>query len=129
MEPIPGSFRKLAATSKAVAQLLLAIGENRLELLTVEIQEELQRVIQMLLLVIGLAACGLLAGITLTASIVFLLSPYSPAIILLSLTALYAGIGGFLYWRLTRLLRDWEFLSATLDQIRKDRECHEDITS
>jgi len=32
-----------------------------------------------------------------------------------------------LYRRLTRLLRDWQNLPATLDQLRKDRACLENI--
>lgn len=129
MDPITDSLHKLAATSKGVAQLLLAIGENRLELLSVEVQEALQQLIRMLLLVLGISVFGLLAVVTLTASLVFLLKAYPPAGVLLVLASLYAAIGFFLYSRLTRLLRNWQIFSATLDQIRKDRACQESITS
>ena len=43
MEESTASFRQLAATSKHFARRLLTIGENRLELLTVEVQEESER--------------------------------------------------------------------------------------
>jgi uncharacterized membrane protein YqjE len=47
--------------------------------------------------------------------------------VLLILTALY-GVAGIGIWqRLTGLLRDWQTLSASLDQLRKDRSCLERI--
>jgi len=47
--------------------------------------------------------------------------------VLFILTALYAAAGIFLYRRLIGLLRNWQMLSATLDQLRKDRACLEKI--
>jgi hypothetical protein len=38
---------------------------------------------------------------------------------------LYRATAVCLYRRLTGLLRDWQTLSATLDQLRKDRACLE----
>jgi uncharacterized membrane protein YqjE len=125
METATVSFRQLAATSKQFARRLLTIGENRLELLTVEVQEERERLLRAFLLVLGVAAFGLLAGITLTAAIVVWLWAWSPLAILLTLTGLYGAAGVWLYRRLTGLLRDWQTLSATLDQLRKDRACLE----
>ena len=127
MEESTPSFRQLAATSKDLARRLLTIGENRLELLTVEVQEERERLLHAFLLALGVAVFGLLAGISLTAAIVFLLRAYSPAAVLLTLTGLYGAAGVCLYWRLIGLLRNWEFLSASLDQLRKDRACLEKI--
>ena len=103
----------------------MTIGENRLELLTVEVQEERERLLHAFLLALGVAAFGLLAGITLTAAIVVWLWAWSPVAVLLALTCLYGAAGVCLYRRLTGLLRDWQTLSATLDQLRKDRACLE----
>jgi uncharacterized membrane protein YqjE len=125
METGSVSFKQLAATSKHFARRLLTIGENRLELLTVEVQEERERLLHAFLLALGVAAFGLLAGITLTAAIVVLLWQYSPVTVLLTLTGLYGVAAVCLYRRLTGLLRDWQTLSATLDQLRKDRACLE----
>jgi uncharacterized membrane protein YqjE len=119
------SFRQLAATSKHFARRLLTIGENRLELLTVEVQEERERLLHAILLALGVAAFGLVAGITLTAALVVVLWSWSPAAVLLTLTGLYGGASVYLYRRLAGLLRDWQTLSATLDQLRKDRACLE----
>src|ERR1017187_5373881 len=123
METATGSFKQLAATSRRFAERLLTIGENRLELLTVEVQEERERLLHAFLLALGVAAFGLLAGITLTATIVVLLWQYSPFAVLLPLTGLYGAAGVCLCRRLTVLLRDWQTLSASLDQLRKDRAC------
>jgi uncharacterized membrane protein YqjE len=127
MEESTVSFRQLATTSRHFARRLLTIGENRLELLTVEVQEERERLLRAFLLALGVAAFGLLAGLTLTAAIVVLLWACSPPAVLLILTALYGGVGICLYRRLTGLLHDWQTLSASLDQLRKDRACLEKI--
>ncbi len=78
MEESTVSLGQLAATSKHFARRLLTIGENRLELLAVEVQEERERLLHAFLLALGVAAFGLLAGLTLTAAIVVLLWTWSP---------------------------------------------------
>ncbi len=127
MEESTVSFRQLGATSKQFARRLLTVGENRLELLTVEVQEERERLLLAFLLALGVAAFGLLAGITLTAAIAVVFWAYSPLAVLLTLTGLYGAAGVFLYRRLTGLLRDWQTFSASLDQLRKDRASLEKI--
>jgi uncharacterized membrane protein YqjE len=125
METANDNFGTLAAASKSFARWLLTIGENRLELLTVEVQEERERLLHAFLLALGVAAFGLLASLTLTAAIVVWLWAWSPLAVLLTLTGLYGAAGICLHRRLTGLLRDWQTLSATLDQLRKDRACLE----
>jgi uncharacterized membrane protein YqjE len=127
MEESTVSLGQLAATSKHFVRRLVTIGENRLELLAVEVQEERERHLRAFLLALGVGAFGLLAGLTLTAAIVVLFWTWSPVAILLILTALYAAAGICLYRQLIGLLRNWQTLSATLDQLRKDRECLEKI--
>jgi uncharacterized membrane protein YqjE len=127
MEESTVSLSQLATTSKQFVRRLATIGENRLELLAVEVQEERERILHAFLLALGVAAFGLLAGVTLTAAIVVLLWAWSHMTVLLILTGIYAAAGFFLYRRLTGLLRDWQTLSATLDQLRKDRECLEKL--
>jgi uncharacterized membrane protein YqjE len=129
MEDATISFQQLAATSKHFARRLLAIGENRLELLTVEVQEERVRLLHAFLLALAVAAFGMLAGITLTTAIVLLLWAYSPVAGLLILTVLYGAAGVVIYRRLTVMLHDWQTLSASLDQLRKDRACLETVLS
>ncbi len=123
MEDPAVSLGQLATTSKLFARRLLTIGENRLELLTVEVQEERERLLHALLLAMGVGAFGLLAGFTLTGAIVVLLWSYSHVAVLLGLTVLYIAAGVAVSRRLSGLLRDWQTLSASLDQLRKDRAC------
>jgi hypothetical protein len=77
------------------------------------------------LLAVGAAVFGFFAGLALTAAIVVLVWPYSHVAVLLALTGLYGAAGISLYWRLVGLLRDWQALSASLGQLRKDRACLE----
>ncbi len=126
MEESTASFRQLSATSKTFARRLLTIGENRLELLTVEVQEERERLLHAFLLALGVATFGLLAGLALTAALVVWLWAW-PVTVLLILTGLYGSAGICLWRRLNRLLRDWQTLSASLDQLQKDRACLEKI--
>ena len=127
MEESTASFRQLAGTSRDCARRLLTIGENRLELLAVEEQEERERLLRAFLLALAVAAFGLLAGMTITAVIVVLLWPYSHWAALSALTCLYGASAVCLCRQLKVLLRDWETLPASLDQFRKDRACLENI--
>ena len=126
MEESTVSLRQLGTTSKTFARRLLTIGENRLELLTVEVQEERERLLRAFLLALGVAAFGLLAGLTLTAALVVWLWAW-PVTVLLILTGLYAAAGICLYRQLIGVMRNWQTLSDSLDQLRKDRACLEKI--
>ena len=91
----------------------------------VEVQEERELLLHAILLTLGVAALGLLAGVALTGAIVVLVWELSRVAALLVLTGLYGAAAVYFYRRLTRLLRDWQNLPATLDQLRKDRACLE----
>jgi len=125
MEPATISLGQLAASARRFVRRLLTIGENRLELMMVEVQEQRERLLHAIVLALGVAAFGLLGGITLTGAVVVLLWDYSPLAVFLALTGLYCVAAVFLYRRLTLMLRDWKNLPDTLDQLRKDRECLE----
>jgi uncharacterized membrane protein YqjE len=127
MEDSTSGLRPLASAWRRLARRLLTIGENRFELLTVEMQEGRERLLQAFLMALGVAALGLLAAITLTGAIVVLLWPYSHAAILFILTGLYGGAAIWLCRKLTGLVHDWQTLPASLDQFRKDRACLEKI--
>jgi len=125
MEQATVNLAELNATSKRFAGRLIATGQNRLELLMVEVQEERERLLHAMLLALGMAALGLLGAMTLTAAIVILLWPLAPVAVLMVLTSLYAALAIYLHRRLTVLLRDWKSFPATIDQLRKDRQCME----
>jgi len=123
MDPSTVNLGRLAANSKHFARRLLTIGENRLELLMVEVQEGRVRLLRAIVLALGVAVFGLLAGLTLTGTVVVLFWDFSPVAVLLALTGLYGAAAVSLYRYLAAILRDWKNLPATLDQLRKDRAC------
>ena len=129
METPSDTVPRLADASKRLAQRTFVICENRVELLMVEIQEERRHLVHLMALSLAIGVLGLLVGIILTAVIVFLLWAVSPVVVMLSLAALYAAGALFLCRRLAQSERNWESLSATVDQIRKDRACLEKILS
>jgi len=111
----------LLANSKQLARTLLTVGENRLELLMVELQEERERMLHAMVLALGVAAFGLLAGVAFTGAVMVCFWDTSPLLALCLLAAAYGVTSVGLYWRLAVLLRDWQSLSETLAQLRKDR--------
>ena len=96
-----------------------------MELLMVEVQEERERVLRAVLLALGVAVFGFLAGAALTVALVVMLWSLSPIIVLLALALVYSATAVFLYRHFVALQRSWETLPATLDQLRKDRLCLE----
>ena len=123
MESGSANVGQLVDASKQFARRLFTVGENRLELLLVEVQEERGRLLHALLLALGVAACAFLALLALNVAIVVLLWNVSPIAMLLGLAGVYALGAAWLYRRLTCLLRDSRMLATTLDQLRKDHEC------
>jgi len=116
-----------ATPSKLFVRRLLRIGENRLELLMLEAQEERERLLHAILLALGVAVFSFLAGAALTVALVVLLWHLSPVAALLGLAAVYAGLAAFLYRRFAVLQRHWKTFPATLDQLGKDRAWLETI--
>lgn len=125
MEPVLDSFRQLTANSKEVAQQLLTIGSNRLELLWVEVQEERGLLLRSLFLALGAAVFGLLAGIALTGLIVVLFYDRAPITVLISLTSLYFVAAFILVNRLRAIMATWQHLPSTFQQLKKDQACLE----
>ena len=121
----PIKVSQLVETSKRFARRVWMIAENRFELLVVEVQEERPHLLRALLLVLGAVAVGLLAGAALTGAIVVWLWELSRLAALLVLASLCGAAAVWRYRRLTWLLRDWQHLLRTLDQLRKDRACLE----
>ena len=114
------SVTGLPSSTRRLAQHALAAGENRLELLLVELQEERERVFQAVGMTLAVGALILLAGVALTITVVVVLWDHSrvwPGVIL---TLLYASTGLALYRALQRQLREWQTLPETFNQLRRD---------
>lgn len=117
------SISEISGASRRIAQRSLDAAENRLELLTVEVQETLERLLHAFLLALGVAVAALLAGVALTAVIAIAFWHTNPLVALGVLTAIYV-VGAFvLYGRLAKLRGEWQVFAATVEQLRKDREC------
>jgi uncharacterized membrane protein YqjE len=127
METFTDYFEKFGTAPKQFARRLLIIGENRLELLMLELQEERERILHAILLALGVAVFTFLAGAALTVALVMLLWHLSPVAVLFGLTSLYSIAATLLYQRFAAIQRDWKTFSATLDQIGKDRACLEKL--
>jgi uncharacterized membrane protein YqjE len=110
---------------KRLAHRVLIVCENRFQLLLVEVQEERERFLRAIWLGVAAVAFGLLAGIALTLVVAVAFWNHSPVVALLALAAVYVIIALLFYARLVRMQRDWQTLSATIEQLRKDRECLE----
>jgi uncharacterized membrane protein YqjE len=123
MEPHANSAPHLGTASKRLAQQALVICENRVELLLVELQEEREKIIRAFWLSLAVAVSSLLAGVAASIAIAVACWPWSPLGAMLILTAIYVGLALIFSGQLTRLRRDWRSLPATLDELRKDREC------
>jgi len=108
---------------------LLAMCRNRFELISVELQEERARLIQALLMTLGIAVLGLLAGISLTGAVAILLWEHSPGLVLIGMAAIQASSAWFLYRNLSRLLTIWTPMQGSLQQLEQDREALQRILS
>lgn len=117
------SIAEISSASRRIAQRSLDVAENRLELLLVEVQETLERMLQAVLLALGVAVSVLLGGVGLTAIVAIAFWNTYPLVALGILTVLYVGTGLILYQRLSKLRCEWQAFAVTLDQLRKDREC------
>jgi uncharacterized membrane protein YqjE len=123
MDPSRPTLAELAGASKRVTQRTFDIGANRLELLIVELHEERERLLRAIQLALGAAALALLTGVALTLGIMVLLWDHSAVVALGVLTVLYGSGAALLYAHFNHLVRDCQMFTATLDQLRKDRDC------
>jgi uncharacterized membrane protein YqjE len=125
MEPSTESPPDLGAAATRISQRLFVIAENRLQLLMVEVQEERERIVKAIWLAIAVAAFGLMAGVTLTLAVAVALWNRSPILAVLVMAAIYLIVAVVCYLRLAQMQKNWETLPATMEQLKKDRECLE----
>ena len=112
----PGLFASL----KRLGRTLLAIAQNRLELLLVEWEEERRRTVQALVLMLAVGALALMTLIlgTFTLVVVFWEQRVT---VLIALSAAYLLATAAGCWKLRRMLRDWPAFAATLAELKKDK--------
>jgi uncharacterized membrane protein YqjE len=121
------SLGALLGASRRIAQRTLDIGANRVELLMVEVQEERERLLRAFHLALAAAAFAVLGGFALTFALAVLLWDHGAVAVLFGIAAACIGTTLSLRLRISSLQRDNVMFAATLDQLRKDRECLADM--
>ena len=94
--------------------------ENRGELLAIELQEEKERLIQTIIMAMGLLFLGLLGMLLLSATIIFIFPPEQRVYAAAGFTVLYLAGAVFTFFKLKSLMKHQPF-AESLKQIRKDR--------
>lgn len=114
----------LLASLRGAVDSVLALVRTRFELLTVELQQEKVRLLDLLLRAALAGILLLLALGTLTAGLVYLLWPLSPLAAFGGLTLVY---GGGAVWLLLSIRRELRLgpkpFAGTLAEFDKDRAC------
>ena len=110
-------------SAKAVLATLVSIGHTRLELLSVEVQEELARLAGLLLWGVATVVFAALGLILATLAILLALWNAHPLLALCTLAGLYLAIAAGALLVLRHKLRSSpRFLATTLAELDKDRE-------
>ena len=123
MEPVADAVQQIAGQCRHISRQLITIGANRLELLSVELQEERHLLVRAVLLAFAAACFGLLAGGTLTALVAVLFFDRFPVLVLCGLSLAHGTAAVLVIQRLRSLLGARQSLSASFDQLRKDCAC------
>jgi uncharacterized membrane protein YqjE len=100
---------------------VLAILQNRLELLVVELQEERLRLFNALLLTAAIVALGFVTLALAAFALVVVVWKEFGVMGLVALSGLSLVSTLLAYWRLRVRLKNWPFLSHTLAELKKDR--------
>jgi uncharacterized membrane protein YqjE len=123
MEGLDQRRAGIFASLRGLLKTVLAIAQNRLELLLVELQQERWRFFDALLLagaVLILSAMTLMVA-TITLVVVCVEAKRLDLLVALMLLCLAATIVAF--WRLRTRLKTWAPFSGTLTELKKDKAC------
>jgi uncharacterized membrane protein YqjE len=112
-------------SSKRLLGALLAIFQNRLELLLVELREERVRAVEVLLLVGFVLFLALISLEVVILTVVILCARAGRYEVLFGLILLCLLSTAVTFWRLRQRLKNWSPLSATLAELKKDKACLE----
>ena len=115
----PGLFESI----RRLGTTVIAIFQNRLELFTVELQEERIRIFDALLLMAIMVVLGFLGLVTATVAVMICLWHHFGMAGLLVLSGVYLLGAMLIYCQLRRRLKSWSFLSGTMSELKKDCAC------
>jgi len=125
MEAPTGQAKGVFASLRQLLQTLIAIGQNRLELLLVEAHEERLQFFETLLLAGAVIVLGAITVGTVIFTLVALCI-HAERFDLLAGLILLCLLGTVVaFWRLRRRLKTWTPFSATLSELKKDKACLE----
>ncbi len=110
-----GSLRRLCDNG-------LTLLHNRVELFSVELQEQKARLVKIMLLAAVAILLGHMAFLLLTAIILVVVGEEARGLVLVGLCVLYALAATVAFFALRKELRGPPPLSGTLDQLKKDQE-------
>jgi uncharacterized membrane protein YqjE len=117
--PRRGVFESL----RRLCDAALALVQNRVELISVEIQEEQQRLVRLLVLAAAVVFLANTAVIALTVAAVFLASEQSRVPVLIGLSVFYLLVAGGAFLLLRKQLRSTPPpFHTTISELKKDRE-------
>ncbi|MGC1175547.1 phage holin family protein [Polaromonas sp.] len=118
-----GQPPRLFASLRQLALTALAMTHTRLALAGVELEEELQRLIGLLLSLLGLLVFGLVGVLIFTLMVVLAVDPAQRVTVLAFFAAAYLGLGGWFWWRVRHALATRPpFLQATFAEMAQDRD-------
>lgn len=108
---------------KRVVDGLLATVENRVKLISVELQEEKCRLVEAILLAAGMAAFGIMTLTLITFTLVALFWDSARMTVLVALCVVYLGVTIAMWRALQTRLKGRTAFAGTLDELKKDRSC------
>jgi uncharacterized membrane protein YqjE len=117
---------RLFASLRQLLITVLGMAHTRMALAGVELEEELQRLIGLLLSMLGLLVFGLVGVLMFTLMVVLAVDAAQRVAVMAFFAASYLGFGGWFWWRIQRALATRPpLLQATLAEMAQDREALE----
>jgi uncharacterized membrane protein YqjE len=114
---------RLFASLRQLGLTALSMAHTRVALAGVELEEELQRLIGLLLSLLGLLVFGLVGVLIFTMMVVLAVDPAQRVLVLAFFAAAYLGLAGWFWWRVRHALATRPpFLQATFAEMAQDRE-------
>jgi uncharacterized membrane protein YqjE len=128
--PETGAPPRLLASLRQLALTALAMAHTRLALAGVELEEELQRLVGLLLGLLGLLVFGLMGVLMLTLTVVLAVDAGQRVAVMACFAAVYLALAVWLVWRVRRMLATRPpFLQATLAEMARDREALQEASN
>ncbi len=121
--PGGGQPPRLFASLRQLGLTALSMAHTRVALAGVELEEELQRLIGLLLSLLGLLVFGLVGVLMFTLMVVLAVDPAQRVAALALFAAVYLGLAGWFWWRVQRAMATRPpFLQATFAEMAQDRD-------